>query len=51
MLMLRWMSGHTLNDIFQNKDIRKGFGVVCIKNKMRKSSMLDWSSATKTLLR
>lgn len=30
MLMLRWMSGHTLNDLFQNKDIRKGFGVVFI---------------------
>lgn len=41
MQMLQWMSGHTLRDIIQKEDIKKGLGVENIEQKM-KENVLRW---------
>ena len=37
MQMLQWMSGHTLRDLIQNEDIKKGLGVENIEEKMKEN--------------
>lgn len=42
MCLLRWTDEHTLEDRFQNEDIKKVLGVANIEDEMRKIVYIDF---------